>query len=360
MKIVLDGVFNHMGRRSSTFQDALKNPKSSFRDWYYIDDSFKNGYKGWIGGTNMPVNRVESQSMANYLWNAPDSVVQGFLKRGIDGWRLDVAYELGTEILAEITKSSHKAKKGSLVVGEMLGYPAGWSPQVDGQYNLFATSVCKDMLNGEVSGSQAGLLLSDWISDAGIDHALKSWLIADNHDMDRLASVFADDKDRFLMLAMLLALPGSPNIYYGSELGMVGKGDPENRAPMRWDLVSDTNKTLTWIRQLLAIRKSNPALKYGDFTALRSEKLLAFTRTTGKLRDNVIVLVNPTAKSVKETFSHRIGNLMSWQSMEDVITKKKVVQKSGLLTAEVPAKSVQILVPVIDRTNGFSPYDRIK
>ena len=360
MKVVLDGVFNHMGRRNPYLASALESEKSPYRNWFFVDKKYKAGYKGWLGGTNMPVNHLEDAGLRKYLWKGPDSVVQHYLKLGIDGWRLDVAYEIGPEFLADLTKHAHKAKKGSLVVGEMLGYPAGWFPNVDGQYNLFAPSICAEALRGNISGGRVGAMLNDYVRDAGIDHVLKSWLIADNHDMKRLATELPELEDRKLALALMFTLPGSPNIYYGTELGMTGGDDPANRAPMRWDLVTRENETLGWVKRLIGIRKSHPSLKYGDFQALQTDKLIAFTRTTGKLRENAIIVVNPTAKKVAETFAHRIGNLMSWQEIEDQISGEKILQKVGTMSVTVPPKSIRIFTPVVTRVNGFSPFDRIK
>ena len=360
MKVVLDGVFNHMGRHTPYLASALSSENSPYRKWFFIDKKYKAGYKGWLGGTNMPVNHLEDVGLRKYLWTGSDSVVQHFLKLGIDGWRLDVAYEIGPEFLGDLTKHAHKAKKGSLVVGEMLGYPAGWFPNVDGQYNLFAPELCNQALKGNISGGRVGLMLNDYVQDAGIEHVLKSWLIADNHDMVRLATALPEMEDRKLALALLFSLPGCPNIYYGTELGMTGGDDPANRAPMRWDLNTPENETLSWVKKLIGFRKTHPSLRYGDFHALQTDKLIAFTRTTGKLRENVIVVVNPTDKKVTETFAHRIGNLMSWQTIEDQITGEKMTQKVGMMTVQIPPKSIRIYTPVVTRTNGFSPFDRIK
>ncbi len=360
MKVILDGVFNHMGRHSPYLASALSSEKSPFRKWFFIDKQYKAGYKGWLGGTNMPVNHLEDSGLRKFLWTGTDSVVQHYLNLGADGWRLDVAYEIGPEFLGDLTKHAHKAKKGSLVVGEMLGYPAGWFPSVDGQYNLFAPELCNEALRGNINGGRVGAMLNDYVKDAGIDNVLKSWLIADNHDMVRLATKLPDFEDRKLALALLFTLPGCPNIYYGSELGMTGGDDPANRAPMRWDLVTKDNETLNWTKQLIAFRKKHPSLKYGDFQALQTDKLIAFTRTTGKLKENVIVVVNPTGKKVTETFSHRIGNLMSWQDLEDQFSGEKISQKTGLMTVTIPPKSIRIYTPIVTRANGFSPFDRIK
>lgn len=360
MKVVLDGVFNHMGRRSHLFQEALKNPKSPYRDFYTFGSEFEHGYKGWFGVESLVANRVESKGFQKYLWGDSDSVVRHYLNLGTDGWRLDVAYDLGPEALKQITKASHATKKGSLVVGEVNGYPAGWFNSLDGQYNFMAPQVCLEMLTGQVSGGTVGKILNDWIEDSGIESALKSWLIVDNHDTPRLVNQTSRFDEQKLMLALMFTLPGSPNLYYGTELGMEGKGDPENRAPMRWDLVNAKNPTLNWVKQMIAIRKKRQALRYGDFTALRTEKLLSFVRATGKLSENVIVIVNPTDQPVKESFAHRLGNLMSWQRLKDEVSGAEFTQKHGLVYADVPAKSVQILVPVMDATKGYSPYERIK
>ena len=360
MKVVLDGVFNHMGRRNPHLSSALESENSPYRKWFFIDKKYNVGYKGWLGGTNMPVNHLEDEGLRKYLWTGKDSVVQHYLKAGIDGWRLDVGYEIGPEFLGDLTKHAHKAKKGSLVVGEMLGYPSGWFPSVDGQYNLFAPELCTQALAGNITGGRIGAMLNDYVRDAGIENVLKSWLIADNHDMVRLATKLPNFEDRKLALALLFTLPGCPNIYYGTEIGMTGGDDPENRAPMRWDLVSKENETLSWTKQMIGFRKKHPSLKYGDFQALQTDKLIAFNRTTGKLRENVIVVVNPTGKKVTEMFSHRIGNLMSWQEMEDQFTGERIPQKTGMMTVSIPPKSIRIYTPIVTRSNGFSPYDRIK
>lgn len=360
MKLVLDGVFNHMGRHSPHLAKALSDPKSKQHSWFYTGKQYKAGYRGWLGGTNLPVLNLSSPSLQEYIWKGPDSVVKKFLDLGIDGWRLDVAYEIGHEHLAEIRKYAHKAKPGSLVFAETWGYPEGWFDSVDGQHNMLATDLAIDLFNGEISGGQVGRIWNDLVKDAGIDNLLKCWIVADNHDTPRLPTQLPKFEDRKLMLALMMTLPGCPNVYYGSELGMEGGGDPANRAPMRWDLNTPENPTLAWTKQLIKLRSKLKALRYGDFQALQTEQLFAFNRTSGYLRDNVIVVVNPTNKPLTETFAHRIGNLMSWQEMKDELSGEKVFQKSGLMKITVPPKTIRILSPVITRRNGFSPTDRIK
>lgn len=360
MKIVLDGVFNHLGKTSPMFKAALKNPKDPHRKWFSIDPKFKNGYKGWINIANLPAWNLENSEARGYLWNNKDSVVRHYLAKGADGWRLDVGFELGQEFLAEIRKAAHQTKKGSWVVGEISGYPAEWSGAVDGVYNFFPLNLGNDMLQGTLSGGQVGMMLADMVRDGGIEFLLKSWLHVDNHDTPRFASMVPKLEDRQILRAMQFTLPGSPVVYYGTEVGVEGNGDPANRAPMPWDKVSKSNLELKLTKELIALRKKHVALRVGDFSTLRSDRLLAYLRTTENLRDTVMVVINPTDQAVNEVFPSRLGRLLSWGEMEDVRTKERFRSITGIVRVSVPAKSVRILTPVTAPLNGYSAYERVK
>ena len=361
MKLMLDGVFNHVGRKSDLFLGALQNANDPHRDWFFFGDQYKNGYRSFAAVANLPAWKVENSKVRDYLWNGKDSVVRHWLKKGADGWRLDVAFELGPEYLGELTSAAHKQKQGSPVVGEIAGYPSEWFPAVDGVFNFFPIDLGKNMLAGAIEGGKVGQMLDDMVADAPYENLLKSWILTDNHDTPRLATQFPDIENRRVLEAMQFTLPGSPVIYYGTELGMEGGGDPACRAPMRWDLVTTENKDLAWVKQLVALRKSNPALRYGDFKALRTTKLLAYLRTTDKLRQSVMVVVNPSTEPVTETFAVRIGQLMSWGEMKDALSGDSVRAIAGQATVTMKPKSVRIFNVVDDATSmGYSQYSRIK
>src|SRR5262249_16463118 len=127
MHLVLDGVFNHMGRTGPKFLDAIKNPASPYRDFFFIGPEYKLGYRAWANVPNLPELRLENQAVRDYLWAKPDSVVQTYFKEGADGWRLDVAFEIGYEFLADLTQHALKAKPGSWVGGETWNYPDTWA-----------------------------------------------------------------------------------------------------------------------------------------------------------------------------------------------------------------------------------------
>jgi glycosidase len=359
LKLMLDGVYNHIGRTSPIFETALNQPVSSYRNWFYFDDKYKTGYRCFAGAPSLPCLNLENPEVRNYLWRNQDSIVRRWLRNGADGLRLDVAYEIGPEFLDELTKAAHETKPDSDIVGEIVGYPSDWFPAVDGVYNLSMIDVAMKTLSGEIPGGRAGLIFNHMVIDAGIEHLLRSWLVVDSQDTPRLADRVPDPTDRKLLQAVQFTLPGAPVIYYGTELGMTGSGDPQNRAPMRWDLANDKNPTLAWVRKLTAIRKKRPALRYGDFAALDTDRLLAYVRTTGKIAETTFVVVNPTASEVHDIAPIRVGRLQNLGPLKDLLTGTRVSPANGLLTLTVPAKTAMILVPAMDKPNGYSPFHRI-
>ena len=117
MKLVLDGVFNHVGRSSAWFQEAMKDADSPKRSWFDIAPTYKLGYRAWANVANLPELRLENPAVQARVFRDPDSVVQGYLRDGVDGWRLDVASDIGFAILADLTRAAHEARPGSLVIG---------------------------------------------------------------------------------------------------------------------------------------------------------------------------------------------------------------------------------------------------
>ena len=239
MRLVLDGVFNHMGRNAPIFRQAEADAHSRYRDWFFFGPEYPGGARGWGGVANLPELKLENPQVRAFLWGAEDSVVRSWLREGIDGWRLDVAYDIGMPFLDELTRAAHAQKPGSLVVGEIANYPAQWFPAVDGVLNFALRQILLRTAAGDIDAPTASRMIRRMIEDAGIEHMLQSWTYLDNHDTERLATALPDPKARHIAQVLQFTLPGSPNLYYGSELDMSGAGDPEMRAPMRWDLVRD-------------------------------------------------------------------------------------------------------------------------
>jgi len=157
-------------------------------------------------------------------------------------------------------------------------------------------------------------------------------------------------------------LPGSPNLYYGSELDMPGGDDPEMRAPMRWDLVASGHPALAWTKKLIALHRSERALRVGNFRPCTSTQLLAFERHTDRAADTVIVVVNPNAHEVHETVLVANSKMMDSSQMIDLLgtCESEIKLMSSLLHLRVPAHGVMVLKPNVAPPGGYTNYKRVQ
>jgi glycosidase len=359
MKLVLDGVFNHLGRNSPIFKEALANPKSPYRNWFYFGDQYQWGVRSWYNVENLPELNLENKAVRDYLFTKPDSVVRSYLRDGVDGWRLDVAVDIGFKYLAELTKAAHLEKPGSLTVGEIANYPKEWFGPVDAIMNFTMREIIIRFARGELNANQTSRMIHTIVDEGGIENILKSWLLLDNHDIERIATFLPDTTQRKLAQVLQFTLPGSPNLYYGSEVGMTGAGDPEMRSPMRWDLVEKQEPTLAWTKQLIQLRKQHRALRVGNLRAIATEKLFAFERYTDKVADTVVVVTNPSKEAVTETVLVSNSRLMNMFQMLDQFSDFKSPIMSGLLTVTVPAGGYLVLKPDTKTQGGYSTYKRV-
>lgn len=363
-RLVLDGVFNHMGRQAPRFVAALADPESPWRDWFYFGDEYSGGARSWWLAENLPELNLEHPEVQQHLWAAPDSVVRSYLRDGVDGWRLDVAVDIGFEHLQALTRAAHAEKPGSLIVGEIANYPKEWFPAVDGVINFTLRELLLRLVNRTLPPALALRMLERLMTECGTEHLQRSWLMLDNHDTPRLATAVPDPQARQLAQLLQFTLPCSPNLYYGSELGMTGGDDPEMRAPMRWDLVHDANATLVWIRQLIALRRQHRALRVGDWRRVECEQLFAFERYTDRVGDTVIVVVNPGEHLLQETVMVANSKLMNTMRLLDPMAphdaSRAVTIQAGLLQLSVPARGFLLLVPEITPAGGYSAYKRVR
>ena len=362
MKVVLDGVFNHMGRNSPRFQEAFARPDSPWRDWFVIGHQYAGGARVWTGFQNLPELDLENPAVQRDLWGGHDSVVRSWLREGADGWRLDTAFELGPRKLAALTAAAHAEKPGSLVVGEIANYPAGWlhDDALDAVMGFNLRLVILGTLDGRIEPARAGRMIDRIARESGIDPMLKSWIVIDNHDIPRIATQLPDIERRRLAQVLQFTLPGSPNVYYGAEVGMVGGADPENRGPMRWDLARDDNPDLQWMRRLIALHHERRALRVGDFRLMESDHLLAFERHTDRALETVLVFANTTAAPVTERVLVANSWLMDDTPLVDLLapagTPAVATIGSGFVTVAVQAHSVLVLAPKERDQGGYSRY----
>ncbi len=266
MKVILDGVFNHTGRGFGPFQDVIKKKwDSPYKDWFHIDfgdphhkDGFR--YEGWEGHLELVKLNLWNPEVRQYLFDCIDGWVRDY---NIDGLRLDVAYMLDRGFLQELRDHVRRIDPDFFLLGEMIG----------GDYNVLFNHGCDSVTNYECrkglysSFNSANLFEIGYSLNRQFGH--DPWCLytgkhllsfADNHDVDRIASVLSDKQDLPLLYALMFAMPGIPCIYYGSEWGAEGTRSkysdralrPEYKKP-HWNELTDTIARLAKMRTTYSI-----------------------------------------------------------------------------------------------------------
>lgn len=346
MRLVLDGVFNHMGHNNPVFKEALGNPASVKRGWFYFDNKHERGFKTWSGTDNLIELRLESPSLQDYLWKGQGSVVATWLRRGADGWRLDVASELGFDLLASLTEHAHRHKEGSLVVGEVWAYPPRWTSAMDGVLSLHLGVLILGFAEHKCCGTVLTQSVARLVEDSSIQEVLRSWIVLSNHDMPRLASRLPDLQMRKLAQVLQFTLPGCPLVYYGDEIGLEGGEDPDNRATFQWQQAGEENAMLVHTRVLTMMRQRLRALRIGDFRALPTREATAFVRSTEKVMDTVVIMANSRNEAVQEMVVVPDPRILGHTLFRDELGSSEVRAIGSTLTVEVPPQAVLVFAMV--------------
>ena len=325
LKVMFDGVFNHVGRGFFAFKDVQeKKWDSQYKDWFHINfdgnNDYNDGfwYEGWEGHYELVKLNIWNPEVVEHQFDAIRSWVS---KYDIDGLRLDVAYCLPEDYLKKIRAFANEVKEDFVLFGETL----------HGDYNRWmGPELCHSVTNYEC---YKGLWSSfNSMNMFEICHSLarqfgpEQWTLykgahllsfADNHDVNRIATMLSNKEHLPLVYAFIFGMPGVPSIYYGSEWGIEGDRNkgvydyelrPEIEKP-EWNELTD------YIAKLAGAHKNSDALCYGSYrNVVLTNKQAVFERKTDT--ECVYVAVNADA----ETFYTRINE--GHQEGEDLITGK--------------------------------------
>ena len=314
IKVVLDGVFNHVGRGFWAFQDVLeKRWDSPYKDWFHIsfdgNSNYNDGlwYEGWEGNYDLVKLNLCHPDVKQHIFDSIRSWGEEF---DIDGLRLDVAYCLDENFVRELRAFCDSLKPDFFLVGEML----------HGDYNrLMNDSMLHSATNYEC---YKGLFSSfNSMNMFEIIHSLlrqfgpENWTLykgkhllsfVDNHDVTRVASILQNPAHLPLIYALLFGMPGIPCIYYGSEWGAEGKkqdGDDALRPSFEQPIENDLTARIT---AMAKAHRESRALCYGGFKQLvLTNKQCIWERETDGER--VLVAVNIDEQPYHAHFDARCG-----------------------------------------------------
>ncbi|AZI28008.1 alpha-amylase [Pedobacter sp. G11] len=392
MRIIFDGVFNHMGVKSFAFRDVEKNQQASpYADWFSIkswNDAAKGttfDYNGWFGVKTLPEFKEDNHGIVagpkQYIFNATKRWMNPMdkgTKDGIDGWRLDVAYDVGHPFWKDWRKWVRSINPTAYMTAELV-YPINETKpylegdEFDATMNYNFAFIMHDFFIQDKTGSTVTAFdarLKELREAFGNDVALNMQNLMNSHDATRLASAVANpdglkfgdwgkyfnwsqksnNKDynarkptasqiqkQKLIAAFQMLYLGSPMIFYGDEAGIWGGNDPDCRKPMIWedkrydpetynpdqtrheaDQVAFNKDLFNWYQKFMGLRKTYKSLQLGDYTTIEKNDIQRFYAFSRKYNnEEVLVLINRSEKPVQYKSA-----ILKSGSYKDVFSKK--------------------------------------
>lgn len=350
IKVMLDGVFNHVGRDFFAFKDVQeKKWDSPYCGWFQnlnFDGNSPLGdpfwYEGWAGHYDLVKLNLQNPDVVNHLLDAVSFWIDEF---GIDGLRLDAADCVDIEFFKKLKNLCKSKKPDFWLYGEIT----------HGDYNRWANPDALDSVtnyecykglyssHNDHNYFEIAHSLQRQFSNGGIYQNIYTYNFVDNHDVNRIASSLKDKNHLFPIHTMLYTMPGVPSIYYGSEFGIEGKRTPHSDYELRPCL--DLNnvqgadyRLFEHIAKLGKVRLALEALKYGKFenVNIMNEKLVYKRYTDAQ---TVFVMFNLTDHNERVGFDSRCN-----AKLTDVLNGNEVFDCNGWCELDVPAYSSRILV----------------
>ena len=342
VKIVLDGVFNHVGRGFWAFKDVQeKKWDSPYKDWVCINfdgnSCYNDGfwYEGWEGHFELVKLNLANSAVVDYLLECVKGWIDEF---DIDGLRLDVAYCLDRNFMKRLRSFCQELKPDFALIGEVLF----------GDYNQIVNDeMLHSCTNYEcykgIYSSFNSMNMFEIAHSLNRQYGPEQWCIyrgkhlmsfVDNHDVTRIASILTNKNHLPLTYGLLLGMPGVPCIYYGSEWGEEGVKAPNNDYALRPCFEEPKPNELTEeIKKMIHVRTGSNALCHGSYrNVVLTNHQLIFERRTDDER--MLVAINAS----DAPFTAHNGELGG--TMTDLLTGNEI-QMSGQL--EMPPYSVQYL-----------------
>lgn len=273
IRVVLDGVFNHVGVRFVPFADVLARGEGSrYRNWFYLKRfpvTVDAACYECVGDyPYMPRLRTANPEVREYLLRV---MLHWLAEANIDGWRLDVADELDNSTLRYLREGVKARYPNALLLGETWGDASRMvyeGDQLDCAMNyLFRDAMvdffAKERIGAEMLANRLGHMLMKYPDAVN----LRMYNCLDSHDTARFLTEANVETGRLkLAIAFQMLFPGSPALFYGDELGMAGENDPGCRGGMAWN--HPDAELLDWTREMIALRRQSEAVRRGSYRTL--------------------------------------------------------------------------------------------
>lgn len=315
--VILDGVFNHVGREFFAFQDVRKNLEhSEYCSWFCnlnfswespLGDPF--AYETWHGAAELVKLNLGNEQVCQHLLGAVQMWMEEF---GIDGLRLDAADCVDREFFKRLRRETKSRREDFWLMGEII----------HGDYRLWANEEMLDSVtnyecwkgiyssHNDKNYFEIAYALKRQFGAGGLYEGICLYNFVDNHDVSRVASLLKRKENLENVYTLLYMMPGVPSIYYGSEWGIEGEKGQGMDAdlPLRPELSLEEMQgrkpeLIRHIQKLAECRKNSRAVRYGSYeeVMVKNEQLV-FARREGE--EYRIVALNLSEQEAELYFSY--------------------------------------------------------
>ncbi len=352
MRVVLDGVFNHVGRGFLPFNDLIENgPDSAWVNWFHVfrwpihpyNGECEPGYACWRNLPALPKLNHDNKHVKKFLFK----VAKYWLHKGIDGWRLDAPECIQTPgFWEEFRVRVKEINPEAYLVGELLPEATEWldGNRFDGVTNyplygallMFAGQDYLEKMHVKVTmtGIKNPIDGNNFLSKLQHIMQLYTWQATllnlnflETHDVPRFLTIVNGYRPALeTALVLLFTLPGAPTVYYGGEVGVVGKDDPDCRRSFppesAWDMTVHN-----MYKKLIALRRAHEVLRTGTIVILGGkESAVCYLRHDETHRKTILIAVNADGKTNRLHFNV--------SGLKKILRSDRVLCGSGTLHLE--------------------------
>lgn len=381
IQVILDGVFSHTGADSLYFNKygrypglgAYQSPASPYYRWYRFKQ-YPEEYECWWGIEVLPNVDEMEHSYREFIFGGENSVVRHWMKKGVKGWRLDVADELPDPFIKELRHAVRSLDPEAVLIGEVwedashkISYGQRraylWGEELDGVTNYPLRETWLAFLLGRIDAAGCHRRVMSLYENYPRESFYAALNLIGSHDRVRVLTLLGEappeeelaeaERERYrlppeqrelarrrlkLLALMQFTFPGVPCVYYGDEAGMEGYSDPYNRGPYPWG--REDRELVDWYRRLGKLRKEYEVLVEGDFRSFyQGEDVYGFRRTGAE--EEILVLIN---RHPKEAYRVALPR-PAWDSalVLELLTGTVLAQANPPLEVDLPPLEARVI-----------------
>lgn len=307
IRVMFDAVFNHCGTDFFAWKDVLEKGKTSnYYNWFFINsDSFNiediktmdGRYYSFAFEANMPKLNTNNDEVIQFFSDVCTKWIQRF---DIDGIRFDVGNEISHRFIKNLHNQLKAIKSDIFLLGEIWHKSSAWlqGDEYDSVMNYPFYNCLHDFwVEKSMDSKQLMYGINNCLSLYAEQTTEMMFNFLDTHDTSRVMDTCEDIDVLLQKLTVLMTMPGSPCVYYGTEIAMQGKCNPYNRSPMPWDeiLQGKYSAVSDEFRKIIEIRKNYSQLKSTNIEWIHNEKyprLISYKRASVSEKEKINIIIN--------------------------------------------------------------------